>query len=558
MNVQVCLAIVTAFSFFLPPAVGQKKELEWPTRLNLIHAVRDIPDELRKELPFSLESYFDLKREDNRKQPYLEVAVEYFTNNSNGFPDIVASDDYLNDRKVKKRVKLFMKYQDQLRKTFRGLTKPNKTDNLSESQLAKVQKLSARFDPAFEKLRIAQAKKSDCFIHQALHTKDGSHFELANVSRQLVQLLRIRALVDPDSIELIEDLRAVLLFITDVSKFSSQDFFLKIEQDCFAHVVKPILDSSSLPEEHLDKLIENLKEHRAIRIDLDPVLEQAKYNLWVDVARLQILKDRGYRENPQFPGRGYSETREIMHLIRAPDNRLGIEPEALLDRWKKSARPAQEAQMLMGIVERNQPSHVVLGSVTAGDEFVARLVLQMKPQDFDRDIGVLKARYKYIEKACGLPFPQSTEKLLEVVSQWCPGNDDWRSSPILLWSLIDKLPNRKFPILDVNAYLTIAALRKWQFKNDGAVPENLDGPMKGIGFSQPLQDPFSGEPLKWKLSGPSGIVYSVGPNGRDDNKQISNRYSRLRNEFPSVPGKTTKTAKAPVGNIKYVFRVTWN
>jgi hypothetical protein len=75
--------------------------------------------------------------------------------------------------------------------------------------------------------------------------------------------------------------------------------------------------------------------------------------------------------------------------------------------------------------------------------------------------------------------------------------------------------------------LTVLALKRWRLER-GAYPQTLDELMAG-GFLKDLPlDPYSDKPLIYKKTDDSFILYSVGPNFKDDNGEIFMKNGRAQ------------------------------
>ena len=67
----------------------------------------------------------------------------------------------------------------------------------------------------------------------------------------------------------------------------------------------------------------------------------------------------------------------------------------------------------------------------------------------------------------------------------------------------------------MRATLCLIALKKWQLKNRGE-PVSLDEVVAAAGMKSVPLDPYSDKPLQMKQVGTKTVIYSVGPDGKDD------------------------------------------
>ena len=178
----------------------------------------------------------------------------------------------------------------------------------------------------------------------------------------------------------------------------------------------------------------------------------------------------------------------------------------------------------------------------------------MKTEEFDRDIGIMKSRYAFVEKACAAEFPESVKLLRELTNDWLP-NEDWLNSPILLWSLTRQMTERGISLANLNAHLGLAAVKRWRIEHGGKSPKNLAEAVGEAGIKDPLVDPFSGKSLKYRSTKSKAEVYSVGFNGKDDAPKRIPMNARHQNHeaLTSMGGEPVKLLE---GNMYYALKFT--
>jgi len=75
--------------------------------------------------------------------------------------------------------------------------------------------------------------------------------------------------------------------------------------------------------------------------------------------------------------------------------------------------------------------------------------------------------------------------------------------------------------------LTVLALKRWRLEK-GTYPQTLDELVAG-GFLKELpMDPYSDKPLVYKKTDDNFILYSLGPNFKDDNGEVAMEHGRPR------------------------------
>jgi len=76
----------------------------------------------------------------------------------------------------------------------------------------------------------------------------------------------------------------------------------------------------------------------------------------------------------------------------------------------------------------------------------------------------------------------------------------------------------------LHALKALVALRKWQLQHDGTLPTSLVEVMKASGYPVLPIYPFSNKPLLFAVINGKPIVYSVGPNGVDEQAKIESNF----------------------------------
>jgi hypothetical protein len=63
--------------------------------------------------------------------------------------------------------------------------------------------------------------------------------------------------------------------------------------------------------------------------------------------------------------------------------------------------------------------------------------------------------------------------------------------------------------------ITAIAAERWRIAHKGAIPDSLDVLVPSFLAAVP-DDPYNGQPLKFRKTSKGYVVYSVGPDGQDD------------------------------------------
>jgi hypothetical protein len=222
-------------------------------------------------------------------------------------------------------------------------------------------------------------------------------------------------------------------------------------------------------------------------------------------------------------------------------------------RWESSGRPAAEIEKVkaMSLVFERARAGAAEEHFAAQEMYedgVAAIVSKMTQDDFNRDITILLERYRDIEAASSLGFPESTQKLDLLDKNWDIAGR-WKNSPLLLWCEEPEIPPRALEVLRINAYLALAAIKRWRLTHNGKNPNDLQTAIEAAGIDQSVFDSFSGKSLFMNNRGAATIeVYSVGYDGEDNNGEPIAR-------LPHSEFSASSNTKLPDGDIVFTIKI---
>jgi hypothetical protein len=123
---------------------------------------------------------------------------------------------------------------------------------------------------------------------------------------------------------------------------------------------------------------------------------------------------------------------------------------------------------------------------------------------------------------------------LAILDQKWTLDETWRTTKLLRWFRPDWFLHsiRRKLELRTGLFLSLAAAIKCQRENQGVPPENLAQALAAVGIDEVPVDPYSGDPLKMAVIDNRVVVYSVGPDGDDD--QAKRRF-HLFGDPPDTP-----------------------
>ena len=268
---------------------------------------------------------------------------------------------------------------------------------------------------------------------------------------------------------------------------------------CCDTMVREILLAPGLRREHCDRLLAALARHEAEAVD--PFLESQRVEylrtrklLWdyqhrTDVFDMKTLKDKYGAEGPlvfpfaslslmwalQGTGDGHRLAREKLRLLREAD--------------VPGKRPAKSAEF-------------------------ARRVMSMTTEDLAEEVEVVNRVFAAILGSRGMTLLQRSRacddpKVVEPLRETCVAVFFEPQEFVT----ISKVCLREETIL--RGTLCLVALRRWQLDHREP-PKDLDTLVKAAGVKGVPIDPYCDQPLRTTVLEDVSVVYSVGPDGKDD------------------------------------------
>lgn len=509
----------------------------------------ELPKWAEQGLPFDTKSYYAIDEAENRESPYLEAFLEFsYADGSLFFPGIELADDFqakLNADKVRKD-----KVYELL--TQSGDRSGNRVNQIGPEYRQQAEEILALYQTAFEKLETAQ-KRSNCFFHNQFDTDSIAPHQI--IAPGVARLLALRCLVETESGRAVRNVRMGLQLNRDLQRLSDsfgqmRSFF--VEEVCFDKLVRQILARENLSIAQLNALIEVLVQHYSEQKQLEPNVEAGRYEYLMFRNLMRQLengdyaasvdercKDYGLKGSMPVPGLIIVELTERSNyetnstVIEDEIAELAKNDPKIADLAENFAAANQEMEKERSELEKfnddDRSEEVVLAP------FLLKALVSMTAEDYKNEIVVLDKRYRQIESACALPFPHSTTELEILAHRWTT-DDSWKNTKILKWFQPKSyLPStRRKNTLRRNAYLCLAVAIKWQGEHENKTPENLAEALGGVGITGVPVDPYSGNPLKMSVVKNRVVVYSVGPDGDDD--QAEKGFNLFGNP-PSDPKK---------------------
>ena len=547
---------------------------EWPN-LRPKGVSGSVPSEVVQFSPFDIEKYYSIPVDENREQIYLRLEACCYDRPGSALLPLsqlyVIPSNQTVSRKIEQMVQerrqsisVWSRYQRDVKKRYiqtlsqqRQLREFLKTNENADGHAIPEQKeldrairVCDRLDWFFEELN-GHSDRKRCFISTLNLDGQAPYEEMPTVSRVAriaPELLKVRYAVGSELGRTIDDLGGVLKFVSDrqmLAGTTDQRYSQRIERDLLEKIVQPILHDTRLTIEDVNRLIEVLEEHRHRNQAIDPVLEAERFHL---VRRRLAFDDLRYNrymfltDRPiQAPAPKVAYIGNILPVIgdsRLTSGRFRTDgSKELIEDWKSSGRPRKEVKKVELLAKRAARRDGMFRNTPQFDsqvwKFLGPTITSIQADEFKAGIKTLTTRYQQIEAACQQPYPESTKSLAKLDALWT-NDDTWKNSFIFLMYSPQQLPGRAYRTLDINAWLCLAAIRKWQLEHEEKNPSNLTEVLEAANISTPVIDPFSGKQLIMRKLKTKMMIHSIGPDSIDTNGKKVLKRSRRGSEFSPI------------------------
>jgi len=392
--------------------------------------------------------------------------------------------------------------------------------------LWKQKSILGEFQVGLDKLRLAQQRPTCVFLVPIAYSGLKPH---AGAAREVAKVLEIRICHDllvGDFDEVYESLDAVLRLARDVRRRGdavAQLVSLNLEQRCCQIIIQRILPQHGLTADECGRLLKLLRDHEQAAT-IDPLLEAERYDqlVWrklIDQLRNDeldaVVRSQELGINTQtIPGVLMVELYSLgnheinSEFVRQIATELADNNPEVAEALEKVQHVGEEDHHFARRIDR------MLATV-----LLAEALLEVTPSDYDAEIAVLDRRYRQMEAAARLPYPQRAETADLLSSQWTLDAAESQTRILRLFKPPRSRLGERMRWQDLRRRATtcLVALTAWRLTHEeGEI--SLATALKAAGIAQVPSDSYSaaGEPLKMKLAEEGLIVYSVGPDGDDD------------------------------------------
>ena len=356
----------------------------------------------------------------------------------------------------------------------------------------------AKYEPGFAKLAAAQ-KRPECVFETGMRV-DPLLPQLQAV-RQVARVLKWRARRDLARQNLdrpIQDVEILLRLTRDYQRQSGtlgQLVSMAVERTCYEDVVTPILQAEKIQKEHCDRLLKSLDRQEVATQQRFAEAVKGEY-LWTRIAMNDLQFCTGEYNEKSMKAAGVSKS------TYSPID--AFEGFFLIGK-------AFGFKTLLNEKYGNDPSNL-----PADHPFVAGWAIDgklMTDKDYAKEIDATNQFYASLLKLAD----RTSRKRLAVI-QKRKILDPLRATKVALF--FEPLIESTASILlqnetELQATKCLITLRRWQIDHDG-LPRDLKTIIKAAGMKRVPIDPYSDQPMKMTILDGQPVIYSVGPDGKDD------------------------------------------
>jgi hypothetical protein len=392
--------------------------------------------------------------------------------------------------------RVLMTFRDRSRKQMQidqaWESDPNSVD------AAEVDAWLAEFDKAFRKLAVAQQRPTCMFQTGYSVFTLLPHLQGVRQVDRVVKWRTRRDIQRGDLERPLADLKMLLRLIRDLQVRGPQVAQLTaqaVQAQC-CEIVRMLLNAPDIDVAHCDRLLALLREHEAIEI-----------NMFVE----------GYRAE-------YIICRQALHDLQ---HRAGtFDPEFMREEMAvqgNTTSPLAGLQLFLGL-KGDSPEPTKLGLKRFGSALQPTAWTGghlLSDEDYANDVKAVDRYFATLLSTAERPdFLRTGDADFDAA--WEPMKKTVLAALILPAenALLDRLRLSAARFAGVEC---LVALRRWQLEHDQP-PRDLETLVRAAGMPAVPADPFSDQPLHMGAVDGKVVIYSVGPDGKDDQAQVEWDY----------------------------------
>jgi hypothetical protein len=426
--------------------------------------------------PFDLRAFYSTISPDQNAAPlYLDALAEF---------DSLLSVCFPNDDAAARKVHADTRSQE-FGRVFDGTTRRI----VFGVPAADVERLLASYELGFEKIARAQQRPRCAFETELSIFANLPHLVAARHCAGVASLRVTHDLQRGEFNSSLQTLDMVLRMARDLrfrASFISQIVAVAIDS-LAGRFALDILSAQELTWEITDQLVAVLAEQERLALP-NPLAEawRAEYVLYRN-----YLNDLECRT-------GIFSPEGLAELGRIYGERIGTPGEAIA-----AGNRASEMQF------KTHPARYLI----AAD--IDATLDRLRVADWKQEIRATSSYYRELIGAATLPYLQQREALSRiaadgekclVLSMSCP------MSPLVPIAVVQAVATRR-------GFLCLAVIRRWELMHGTPAP-SLKAACKAAGLASIPIDPFSDKPMQMTMLDSKPVVYSVGPDGRDDGGRL--------------------------------------
>jgi hypothetical protein len=397
----------------------------------------------------------------------------------------------------KRRGQITAKRRDQYDRLDEAWRKDPKSVNLAE-----LDAWLAEYETGFKLLALAQ-QRPRCMFPCPLSID--SLIPYAQVSRELARVLvyRNRRDLQRGNFERpVQGIETALRLTRDI-RFrgvdACQHVAIAIDGICFDDMLRVILAAQGLRPEHCDRLLAALARHEAEASD--PFLESQQVGYLIARKVLYDLEHRTGTFDKKYMMKNFRVSEAV---VDSPISCIALMAQLGAIGGRLAGKKWGIGGSVYSLTEKASPSWKKL----------EQTIQAMKAEDYAREAEVINRVYGAVLALEGWTMLERSRACAE------PGLVE----PLLDTNVAVFLEPPAVAIR-INAYLQaqtrlrgmecLVALRRWQLKHR-ELPKDLETLVRAAGMIGVPIDPYSDQPLRMTVLQGEPVIYSVGPDGKDD------------------------------------------
>ena len=422
-----------------------------------------------KNAPFDVADYAAMPAKDDNAAPlYLDALYEFSREVENCFPD----DERLRRSPiVRSRSERFYK-----------LYMPWEKNRLSVNAAA-FGAILKEYEIGFQKLRAAQQKPQCVFTTGVGFAALLPHVQSA---REIARVATVRAWSELQKGNIdgaIQDAATTLRLGRDIAHrgvLISTLLTTAIDSVVCQNILRDVLLHRDLTTDQCDRLVAILAEQEKFH---DTVWRSAWQGEYVGIR--VALHDLQYRAGEFSPG-----------AIKE----FEIDEKTLQGRtWGQFA-----AGLIGSLAFSNSPSRL------------ADHLDSMTDADFEREISMANAGFTSLLDVFERPIFER-HKLASLIEKELTANGASKIISLFIGGVPNMAEAARRGSTRLAAFKSLVCIRRWQLEHSTTAPPDLATALKAAGITEPVVDGYgAGEPLRFTTINGKPVIYSIGPDGKDD------------------------------------------